>query len=191
MKTIQSKLLALLVVLIFFACSGAKRATVKTSDKSEIKTETAVTRTAETTADVKVTDKSETLTDKSLTQVENESNELEQRITLYDTDKGIVPGTTLPPVKSVTITTHKKKATNTATQTENKKQLNNKDSSAVTTLKSQLAALQKQNASLISKTTTKEQPPNPWWKWFLAGIVIPPILYGLWWLRKWVLKFPM
>lgn len=176
----KTKLKIMLLVLILISCTGVKKSAKTNVDQKE-KTNTEVSKDMEVKTDLKVTDKSEKVTDKSLEQIETETNELETRIILYDTDKPIVPGTNKPPVKEEKVISNKKQSKTDIKTADNSTAKTNITANYTASLLSEIDSLQKVNASLIAKTDTKEtQVNNSWYWWLIGGMCIPVVGFGIW-----------
>jgi len=171
MKTATHKLLALLALFIFFACSGTKKAT-ETKTKETVKTETEVTKETETKTDVLLTDKSEKFSDSEIATIEKLTDNWEKNVTVYDTDKAIVPGTNKPPIKSVTIYTRSKTQAKNTSEKAKVKVNNNLQSNTEISLISKMDSLSILKATTKTKLEVKEIPATNTLVWILSVIVV-------------------
>jgi hypothetical protein len=185
--------MVLLFVIAFSGCSSTKKVektkvnesviSAIESNNDQIKTES-----------LKLTDKIEKVTDKSLTQIENETNELETRITEYDTDKPIVPGTNKSPIKKETITTNNKLSKKDTKSLDNSTEKTTSDAVYTSQLEASMKVLISQNAKLIADTNSKETTTFPMWEGAFISACLFALLYaltefGVWpKLFVWVLK---
>lgn len=101
------------ITCFIISCAPVKKL-VKTDIKQLVETVTNVQKNTEAVTDTKVTDKTEKVTDKTIEQIEKEWNDLEIRITAYDTNKPIDSVTHKPPVISETVITNKRGTINKA-----------------------------------------------------------------------------
>lgn len=175
----KTKTILLLALILLVGCKSQKKLTEDVNQNQAVNTE--VSKTAETKTDLTNSVKSDKQTDISTGKIETETNDLETRTTIYDTDKPIVAGTNKPPVKEETIITNRK-------QIDNKTQSFDKSSDKTeigmhykASLISEIDSLKQIKASLTSKATIKETANSNWWKWFLAGIAVAIIAYLAWW----------
>lgn len=171
MKTTTHKLLALIVLLVFIACSGTKKVT-ETETKQSVKSETEVSKDLDVKKDLKLTDKSETFTDKEIQTIENLTDLWEKNITEYDTEKAIIPGTNKPPVKSETTYINKKVTDKVVTDKVVTEVKNDIELDYTEVLKSQLDSMKKVNDKLVSDSEVKEIPFSWGWVWWLIGGVV-------------------
>jgi len=172
MKIPTHKLLALLILFVFVACSTVKKTTTS-NIKEVVKSDTEVSKNTEAKQTSNFTDKSNIVESKTIAQADLDSSECDTRIIDYDTNKPIVDGTGKPPVLRETVISNRKHVKKLATITDKKDEQKNVQSNYTMLLKSNIDSMQHINTSLISKTETKETPvPNNWLKWLLSGIVI-------------------
>jgi hypothetical protein len=184
MKTPKSKLLALLVLFIFVACAGTKKVT---TDKvsTEVKKETQLEKKTETKESGSVSDKSTSKIDstaiKSLEQIEKLTSLFESRLKTYDTSKPVDPKTGTPPLVSELIISNN--TTKDIKQTDNSKYNTSKtDKKDVQIdynklIKSAIDSTVAEAMKQKSTSETKEPPDGNWWKWLLAGCIIPVVLW--------------
>ena len=170
--SLWGSVMILLFVIVLLGCSSTKKVE-KTKVNESIASNLEAKTDQSKNESLKVTDKTEKVTDKSLTQIENETNELETRITEYDTDKPIVAGTNKPPVKAEKVITNKKLSKKDTKSLDNSKEKTTSDADYTARMEASMKLLQSQNAKLIAETNSKEMKSVTWWRWFLAGMCIP------------------
>lgn len=184
MKTPKSKLLALLVLFIFVACSGTKKVT-QSNETLQVKTNTEVSKASDEKTDlttsVNTEKKADESTKKNTSVEENENEETTIHTIVYNTNLKPDSITKRPAIASET--------TQHTTKGKNKKAVESTETlysaTEVTALFSKylyshnnkIDSLSKLNASLESELTTKTTPINNWWKWLLIGIIVPIVIW--------------
>lgn len=173
--SLWGSVMILLFVIVLSGCSSTKKV-----EKTKVNESIATTVDSKTdqskNESLKVTDKTEKNTDKSLVQIENETNEFETRITEYDTDKPIVPGTNKPPLKKEKIITNKRLSKKDTKSLDNSTKKSSSDAVYTSQVEASMKVLQSQNAKLIAETNSKETKSVTWWRWFLAGACVPVVI---------------
>lgn len=183
MKTQKNKLLTLVVLFIFVACSETKKVTTK--ETLQVKTDTEVSKTSDEktnlTTFVNSEKKAEESVKKNVASDENETEETVIHTILYESKSKVDSITNRPVIASETI--------QKTTKGKNKKVEESTEmlysATEVTALFSKylysytdkIDSLSKVNAMLSSATETKETPVNNWWKWLLVGVIIPVIIW--------------
>ena len=183
MKKLVSKLkigyaiyIALLVILSLTGCSSVSKLEKSKLDSSTT-SDTQVTKKLDEMQTGKADLQAENTSNKVTENSENENEETIKATVNYDTAKPIIESTGKPPVASETTETTKK-----ISQKNNKieENLTGKLNLQVEQNKQLKQSVDSQN-NVINKLKTENESSkkrsNNWWKWFLAGICLPVIVW--------------
>ena len=161
------------------SCAPVKKLE-KTENKLSVETATEVQKKTEVVTDTKVTDKTEKVTDKTIELIEKEWNDLEIRITAYDTNKPIDSITRKPPVMRETVITKANKKDKVTKNVDKSTTQNNLTGKLSTSLISEVDSTQRVKSKLQSETESKEVPI--WVKLFswIVGIILIAVFIWAW-----------
>ena len=180
----------LFLVLILISCSGVKKST-KTDVKSDLKTNTEVSKESSSTGIFDLTKNSTSAIDssdiKALQLFELWKKNYQANVKTYDTSKPIVPGTNKPPIASETIITNiesnDKNLQENSKSEMSKTEIQQLEASFRIQYESKIDSLQNVIDQRSDNSSSKEKPPNNWWKWLIVGFCIPFVLLIIWKLK--------
>lgn len=185
----KKHIIILIILSGSLGCVPSKKTTL--TDKSKADTEINKSGTVKLSIDSIFSDNTKTVealqTDKNRDEIKTENTVVKNTTTNYDTSKPVDPGTGKPPISSISETTSEKNTNTRISETEMQRIRKEIESDIRLEYESRYNAkvdsIARTNEQNNIKQTEKEKEPKPL-KLFIAGLIIPILLYGIIWSRK-------
>lgn len=186
----MKRLTSILIIILFgVSCTSTKKTTL--TDRSKTDTEVNKSGTIKQSVDSIFSDKSKTVetvqTDKSRDENKTESTVVKNTTTNFDTSKPADPNTGKPPISSISETIQEKN-TNTQLSEVEKQRIRREIENDIrleyeSRYNAKVGSITRVNEQINIKQTEQEKEAKPL-KFFIAGLIIPILIFIIIWSRK-------